>query len=428
MPISADSQYCLDSAVELCQITVDNADFFYRTGYDLDSALDELSTPGLTYMTEEFRKIYRSGYRKLPKMDRGSLNLSFLLGSSMQFREIETNVATDLVEGKSDEEALQKFDSFFAVVREGFERCRDDLFRIPVRSLIDYETERRYRLQIDRDNRRSRVQTEILEQELGYPVRKVNREMIKKGRSVVKKSLRTLERLAGSETARLFVRGEEVIVQGQEFSFRFQKNPDFDTVLSSATPEHRRHISFKLDLLTVTGDYLATGCVYMPDTPVLDQVTGLLLHVRSGNEAEIVKVTNWFDCSPDFMRYEPLQVIREQKAAELRSRFRDKVPDEIIIPEATEPFREGFLNELLLPIFCGGRVSEEARIARQEFCRRRDELKPRAARLIKGRLYLPDNFTELLMTSTLMADELQLLDCDNRVQALVTESMEKMND
>lgn len=428
MPISPDSQYCLDSCVELCQITVDNADFFYRTEYDIDRVLDSLETRSMRSIEQEFWDLYRRGYSDLQKMDRGSLNLSFLLGSSQQFREIETTIATSLIEGKSDNDSLEQFGVFFDKCREGYDRCQTDMFTVPIRSLVDYETERRYRLQVQRDAARDRVRDEILESELGYPIRKDNRSLIKKGKSVVKKSLRTLERLAGSETTRLFVRGEEIIVQGKEFSFRFQKNPEFNTVLASATPEHRRHISFKLDLLTATGDYLATGCVYVPDTPVLDQVTGLMLHIRSGNEQEIVRVTNWFGCSEEFLTYAPLKIIRDQKAAEIQERFREHLPQEIVIPNPTENFGENYLNNLLLPFFHGGRYSDAEREAQADFIIRRDETKPKARALIKTRLNLPENFSDILMSSDIQVDELQMLDCDNRVRSLVIEHMEKIRD
>ena len=52
-------------------------------------------------------------------------------------------------------------------------------------------------------------------------------------------------------------------------------------------------IPYKLELYTKTDVHVADLCVYMQDTPVLDQILALSLFIKSGEEDYILEKANW---------------------------------------------------------------------------------------------------------------------------------------
>jgi hypothetical protein len=117
-------------------------------------------------------------------------------------------------------------------------------------------------------------------------------------RRALARSRALLENLAGRERATAWLSGDEVTVEGRRFDFR----------LRVADPHRIGHGALEVSVTDKDGIELASLCVYVPDTPALDQVCALVLHVTSGEEDEILRRAN---------------VIRAREAAFAHPAFRE---------------------------------------------------------------------------------------------------------
>ncbi len=117
-------------------------------------------------------------------------------------------------------------------------------------------------------------------------------------RKAIARSFDLLASIAGRQTARACLDGDAVHVEGRRFDFRLR-------VANLRSSAHGAVEVFVLDKDAVE---LASLCVYMQDTPALDQMAALILNVAHGNEEEILKRAN---------------VIRATAAAETNAPFRE---------------------------------------------------------------------------------------------------------
>ncbi len=148
------------------------------------------------------------------------------------------------------------------------------------------------------------------------------------GRRILARSLDLLGAVAGRSRARAWLSGDEIVVEGNVFDFRVR------------LVDHRRttHGAMDVSVTDKASVELARLCVYAPDTPALDQIASLVLHVTSGEEDGILAAANVIRYSAEGRGHEHLRRIRGS---------RDPVgtnpdPD----PRLVE---EGRLSELLRP-------------------------------------------------------------------------------
>ncbi len=105
----------------------------------------------------------------------------------------------------------------------------------------------------------------------------------KKAKAVLKKSAAFLSRLVGPEDVSLFVGGEKIEVRGNRFTFSLQKG----NLLSES------HGALQIAVLdNQTNRRMFNLCWYVDETPALDQMSALVLAVKTGNEDEIIRVGN----------------------------------------------------------------------------------------------------------------------------------------
>lgn len=104
----------------------------------------------------------------------------------------------------------------------------------------------------------------------------------KRLRRAINRSYTLLASVAGRHTARACIDGDTIVVDGKKFDFRLR-------VANLRSTAHGAVEVFVTDKNAVE---LAALCVYIDETPALDQVAALILTVASGNEDEIVRRAN----------------------------------------------------------------------------------------------------------------------------------------
>ena len=90
----------------------------------------------------------------------------------------------------------------------------------------------------------------------------------------------------------MFLGGDTVEVSHPESMFKFLlKKRSGSLIQRTHTPGHST--PYELELYTKTNVHVANLCVYMQDTPMLDQVLALAMFIRSGEEEYILEKANW---------------------------------------------------------------------------------------------------------------------------------------
>ena len=133
----------------------------------------------------------------------------------------------------------------------------------------------------------------------GVPVRTIEQKRKEKRlRKAISRSFTLLTSVAGRRTARACIDGEAIAVEGEKFDFR----------LRVANLRSTAHGAIEVFVTDKDAVELAALCVYIDETPALDQMAALILNVTSGNEDEIIRRAN---------------VIRSTQAAAENRHFRE---------------------------------------------------------------------------------------------------------
>lgn len=102
-------------------------------------------------------------------------------------------------------------------------------------------------------------------------------------RKIIKRSSMTAAALLGVDMVSRFSRGEEVRLRGKTADFLIERNGGL-----AGQGAHQLQVM----VAEPGGRRLAGLCVYVPETPALDQLAALGLAVAAGEEMEIIKVAN----------------------------------------------------------------------------------------------------------------------------------------
>ena len=129
--------------------------------------------------------------------------------------------------------------------------------------------------------------------------RPLQRPAILSGRRALRRSIELFCRLRPEEEIRTFLSGKPLIVRGHRFDYRMQKRDD---VLRHTINPFGAHIPYSLSVLDKASQrQLASGCVVIAGTPVIDQLLAVILHVQDPEEEMVViRRTNW---SADMSRH-----------------------------------------------------------------------------------------------------------------------------
>lgn len=120
---------------------------------------------------------------------------------------------------------------------------------------------------------------------------RIIREKIEKDKKIIKRSVKFLNKLIGSDTTRIFLGGDVIRFEGQYAIYELSKQ---SSVMNS-------HGGFKA-VSVYDKDHpdmmLCNLCIATPNVPLLDHVANIVMHIRAGEELEILKIGNARNVDP----------------------------------------------------------------------------------------------------------------------------------
>lgn len=91
---------------------------------------------------------------------------------------------------------------------------------------------------------------------------------------------------------RVFLGGNSIEVCHPDSIFKFLLSKKQSNLIErTITPGHST--PYHLELYTKTDVHVANLCVYMENTPVLDQILALSMFIQTGEENHILETANW---------------------------------------------------------------------------------------------------------------------------------------
>jgi hypothetical protein len=124
--------------------------------------------------------------------------------------------------------------------------------------------------------------------------------LIHAGRRALRRSIDLLRRFRPERDVKAFLDGHPLVLHGHRYDYLVRSRGN---LLEHTMNPRGPHIPYDLHIVAKDGRTLAKGCVIVPETPVVDQVLALALHVQD-EEAEdvIVRTTNWTPRLPALQR------------------------------------------------------------------------------------------------------------------------------
>jgi hypothetical protein len=119
----------------------------------------------------------------------------------------------------------------------------------------------------------------------------------KKTKSAIKRALKLIANVGFEEDAKIFLKGSTIEVSHPDSLFKFVLKKSGSIINRTEHPGNST--PYSLSLYTKSDVYVARLCVYMPETPVLDQVLAVAMFIKSGSEEMILRQANWFSLSND---------------------------------------------------------------------------------------------------------------------------------
>jgi hypothetical protein len=180
----------------------------------------------------------------------------------------------------------------------------------------------------------------------------------KAARKALHRSYQLLNRVFGADTARRFVRGEEIRITSHLFVWGLQIKSD---LIESTIDPSNYHTPFLITLYDRDGTELCHGCIIWPKTPVLDQAIALKLAISSPeDEQELLNDINLSGISTAGIACETLKPYRAKTMDEYEAN------EGGVIGEPGEPTTVtvgSWIGEVTVTEDDGNRLRDERRMA-----------------------------------------------------------------
>lgn len=127
---------------------------------------------------------------------------------------------------------------------------------------------------------------------LERPPPRLSMPAILRGRRALRRSIDLFRRFRPEEEIRTFLSGRPLVVRGHRYDYRVRRN---QSLLRHTMNPTSGAIPYDLHALRkADGTVLAKGCVIVPNTPVIDQLLALILHVQDPlDEDYMIRTTVW---------------------------------------------------------------------------------------------------------------------------------------
>jgi hypothetical protein len=137
-----------------------------------------------------------------------------------------------------------------------------------------------------------------------------NRRQTRQVRKAVRRGVRAMDEIIGAGSYKGFISKDGFVITGCLFDYHVSKSV---RLLEHTASPRSAHIPYRLEMRNKAGELLGRACIIFPDTPVLDQVIALALHVREHEtECRLVKTLNWLSLTasgredPDLRQLRPV--------------------------------------------------------------------------------------------------------------------------
>jgi hypothetical protein len=112
------------------------------------------------------------------------------------------------------------------------------------------------------------------------------------------RSIRLFENLFGIAQIKIFIDGGTFEIEGRKFNYRISKKK-YNTLIDKTAHINMICVPYNLEVLSKQGLVLFEGCTVFRDTPIVDQITALILHIRD-NEENVLLNMNLSKLTDDF--------------------------------------------------------------------------------------------------------------------------------
>lgn len=117
----------------------------------------------------------------------------------------------------------------------------------------------------------------------------------KQAHAAIKKATKLFTRMGQEENLRLLVSGKQVTLSHPDSPLKFVLQPlNQPGWLEKRTVNVMAHTPYDLSVLTKEDVMVSRICVYLDQTPVLDQLLALSLFIQAGDELALLKKANFF--------------------------------------------------------------------------------------------------------------------------------------
>jgi len=124
------------------------------------------------------------------------------------------------------------------------------------------------------------------------------RSSVYKARSAIKKALKLVDNMGFGDEIRIFIGGDEIVIDNPNSIFKFVLKRGHQSIIErTISPGYST--PYSLELLTKDDVHVANLCVYLKDTPVLDQILAVALYIKTGDEEDVLDKANWFNKTND---------------------------------------------------------------------------------------------------------------------------------
>ncbi len=121
-----------------------------------------------------------------------------------------------------------------------------------------------------------------------------------RARGPLKRGLKLMESLGMDKDIRVFMSGNEIEVSHPDSLLKFVLRKRYRTDLIGLTANPGHGTPYNLELWSKHSEVkIASLCVFMANTPILDQILAVSMFVRTGNEEEILSKANWYGSCKD---------------------------------------------------------------------------------------------------------------------------------
>lgn len=417
MPISPDSAYVLDGMFRALDITGDVHSFAYLTGFDMDGLVDLFDETDARAAGLDVAGVLIAAcdgwYAESGPLERAHVGFAGLLSAKPQLVATINTVLDVLsvngvgtVDRRQVDAALRtepRHERWVDAFAPRLARWLRDASAVGIEDYADWDRRRRaggWR-QVGDPIRRLESGGRVFEAAGAPPAVAARLEDIldaaprraappagpdpkrlRAARKAMKKGVSLFSKLFGKRDIQLFLSGDGFTVEGEKFNWLVRRSPSVDLVAHTADP-HVYHIPYSLQILTKDNVVLGDCCVYFDGTPVVDQLIALVLHVKNGNEEEVVRTMNVTGKRPAYCQHDELLRIRGEHWEHDPSQ---------VLRQAHQLFQLDFLEEM------GLRMDRET-----------ERLMPGIEAALADRIGIARDGLRWLLDPPLQLDELHLL-------------------